>query len=119
MAEFRVSSEAVEAASADVAEHLVEFEGRVAACQSLVSGLIGADWAGGAADAFASDWTEWLQGAATVQDALAGISRLLAESASTYADTETHVASASASSEVTTTPAATPSGRIGTPGQAR
>lgn len=102
MSEFRVSSEAVQAASDDVAGRLLEFEGRVKACHGLVTGLVGGDWSGGAADAFGDDWLEWLEGAAKIQDALSGISRLLAQSAADYESTETHVTAASESSHVRT-----------------
>lgn len=103
MSETRVSTEAVEAASSRVADEVAAFEARVAACRSLVESTIGADWAGTAADAFAASWLDWLAGAATIQDALGGMSRLLAESAEQYATTEAGVTKASSDSSISVT----------------
>lgn len=101
MSETRVSTAAVDAASSRVASETAAFETRLAACRSLVESTIGADWAGSAADAFGSSWLEWLEGAASIQDALSGMSRLLAEAAAQYESAEGVVTRASDESSVT------------------
>jgi WXG100 family type VII secretion target len=115
MSETRVSTAAVDAASSRIASETAAFETRLAACRSLVESTIGADWAGSAADAFGSSWLEWLQGAASIQDALSGISRLLTEAAAQYESAEGVVTRASDESSVTVSGGP---GDSGTPGEA-
>ena len=113
MADIVVSSEAVEQASARLSERVVDFEGRVNALNSFAVSVIGSEWSGSAADAFSTDFVQWVQGAHEVHQALARIASLLASSAETYATTEQGVTAASQGSSVTTTSESTTSAANG------
>lgn len=100
MVDVRVSSEAVDEAAAQVSAMVAEFAQRRALCDQTVAALVGGPWTGEASTTFHTGWTEWSAGAAKVSDALHGISTLLAEAASQYAETEGRVTRVSQSSSV-------------------
>lgn len=100
MVDVRVSSEAVEEASSRVATMVEEFAARRALCTQTVSALVSGPWTGEAASTFHAGWAEWADGALKVSEALSGISTLLAEAATQYAETEGRVATVSRSSSV-------------------
>lgn len=71
---------------------ITAFETRVAAANRAVSGLVGTGWSGRAADDFGQGWAEVVDGIGEVQDALAGMSKLLPQAAALYANTDDAVA---------------------------
>jgi WXG100 family type VII secretion target len=62
--------------------------------QSLTGALapLGSDWAGVAQQRFEVLWTEWQRSARGLQDALGGISELLAQAGGHYAEAERAIA---------------------------
>jgi len=102
MPQVRVSTEAVAAAASQTSQNAAAFESRVEAVRALVAGTIGAGWSGQAADAFDTDFQEWLRGAGDVHAGLVSMGQLLAESSVVYQSTEQDVASAGDNSDVTT-----------------
>ncbi len=53
-----------------------------------VNSVVGSDWDGAASSQFHILYEEWQQSAAKLQDALTGISRLLIQAGTQYANTE-------------------------------
>ena len=76
----------------------------LAQCDRMATSLVGGSWTGPASAMFESGWAEWHRGATEVQAALAGIARLLSESASQYESTESAVTAVSDASSVTVSP---------------
>jgi|SRR5579875_4123371 len=91
MAGIRVTPEQLQAMSGRVA-------GGAAGIQSELSGLaasltpLGGDWAGVAQQRFETLWADWQRSAHTLHDALSGISALLAQAGSHYAEAEQAIA---------------------------
>jgi WXG100 family type VII secretion target len=56
-----------------------------------VNGLVGAGWEGAASTQFEQLFASWKAGATQVQEALAGISQLLNNAATTYTQTEEQI----------------------------
>lgn len=54
---------------------------------------LGTDWAGQAQAQFTALWQEWHNAARSLNDALEGISRLLAQAGTAYASAESQIAS--------------------------
>ncbi|MEO6116200.1 MAG: WXG100 family type VII secretion target [Pseudolysinimonas sp.] len=101
MGELRVASEAVRGAGSRAQALMQEFVEALNGCDQVASGLLSESWSGPASAMFASGWAEWHRGAAEVHTALAGIARLLDESAAQYESTEATVTQVSTSSSVT------------------
>jgi WXG100 family type VII secretion target len=83
-------------------EQLASMSGRVSAgagsieseLASLAGSLapLGSDWAGVAQQRFETLWSEWQHSARGLHEALAGISQLLAQAGSHYAEAEQAIA---------------------------
>lgn len=69
-------------------------------CDRMSASLVGQSWSGPASAMFQSGWAEWHRGASEVQAALAGIAKLLDESATQYEATESAVTQVSKDSSV-------------------
>ncbi len=87
MGAIKVTSEQLDAVSrqldtgrGDVAQQLATMAGRVKSLDT--------DWQGSASSAFQEMWDKWHAGAKQVEEALSGISSLLARAATTYRETE-------------------------------
>lgn len=100
MAHFSVSTPALGYSAAAMAAALADFDARVAQVSASVNSVVGASWTGGAADEFASSWTEWLAGAATTRAALASIVARLQAAEAGYVTTEAALTAASRTSRV-------------------
>lgn len=77
-----------------------EFLDALGECDRMSASLVGQSWSGPASGMFQSGWAEWHRGASEVQAALAGIAKLLDESATQYEATESAVTQVSKSSSV-------------------
>jgi WXG100 family type VII secretion target len=65
-----------------------EIDSRLKSMQGQVQSLIESGWQGAASSQFGSLFAEWNQGAAQLNQALEGISQLLAKASTTYAEAE-------------------------------
>lgn len=101
MPEIRVGSEAVRDAGLRAQTLVAEFVDALAECDAMAASLVSESWNGPASTAFHAGWTEWHRGASEVHQALAGIARLLGESAVQYEQTESAVTQVSRESSVT------------------
>ncbi len=100
MPEIRVGTEAVSAAGLRAQALASELTDALSQCDTIAANLLTGSWSGPASSMFASGWAEWHRGATEVQQALAGIARLLGESATHYESTESTVTQVSKSSSV-------------------
>jgi len=90
---IRVTPEQLQSMSSHVARGSGEIEGQLAALRSLVSPLVGGEWAGAASAQFGTLWDEWQRSAAGLREALDGISTLLGTAGANYASAESQIAS--------------------------
>ena len=107
MGEVRVSSEVVRGAGSRADALMNELVEGLAECDRIATSVLGQSWSGPASAMFASGWAEWHRGASEVQTALAGIARLLGESAVQYEQTESAITRVSEQSGVTVSGGAT------------
>ncbi|HZR50823.1 MAG TPA: WXG100 family type VII secretion target [Streptosporangiaceae bacterium] len=91
MALIKVTSEDLANASAQLSTGSQEIDSQLSTMHSLVQGLVSSDWQGAASSSFESLYQEWNTSAANLREALDGISKLLANAASSYAATEQHI----------------------------
>jgi WXG100 family type VII secretion target len=98
---LRVGTESVRDAGLRAQALVSEFADALSQCNATSLGLVNGSWTGPASSQFASGWAEWHRGAMEVHDALAGIARLLGESATQYESTEATVTQVSSESSVT------------------
>jgi WXG100 family type VII secretion target len=101
MPEIRVGSDAVRDAGLRAQTLVAEFVDGLDECDAMVASLVSDSWTGPASTVFHAGWTEWHRGASEVHQALAGIARLLGESAVQYEQTESAVTQVSRDSSVT------------------
>jgi WXG100 family type VII secretion target len=88
MSYLKVTAEELHAVSGQLqtaAANIADENGRA---MGQVNALVGAGWEGAASSQFNTLFTQWKQGADQVQQALAGISSLLANAATQYQETE-------------------------------
>lgn len=102
MGQFSVSTPALGYSAAAMSAAVAQFDGHVSQISGVVSSVVGASWTGEAADAFAESWAEWQSNAGITRDALIDIVARLQGAEGAYVTTETQVAAASRSSNVTT-----------------
>jgi WXG100 family type VII secretion target len=91
MALIKVTSEDLANASARLSAGSQEIDGQLSTMHNLVQELVASDWQGAASSSFESLYQEWNTSAANLRQALEGISRLLANAASSYAATEQQI----------------------------
>ena len=91
MALIKVTSEYLANASAQLSSGSQEIDSRLSTMHNLVQELVGSDWQGAASASFETLYQEWNTSAANLQQALDGISKLLANAASSYAATEQQI----------------------------
>ena len=92
MSGIKVTPEQLNALSAQVARGSGEIEGQLRALAETVSPLVGGDWGGQASQRFNALWEQWQQSARGLKDALDGVSALMGQAGSAYADAEAHIA---------------------------
>jgi WXG100 family type VII secretion target len=100
MSELRVGTDAVRDAGVRAQSLMDELAEGLAQCDRMASGLVSDSWTGPASAMFSAGWAEWHRGATEVQNALAGIAKLLSESAVQYESTEAAVTQVSDASSV-------------------
>jgi WXG100 family type VII secretion target len=91
MALIRVTSEDLANASVQLSSGSQEIDAQLGRMHGLVQDLVSSDWQGAASSSFESLYQEWNTSAANLREALDGISKLLANAATTYATTEQHI----------------------------
>jgi WXG100 family type VII secretion target len=91
MSGIRVTPEQLSSMSSRVANSASTIEGEQ---RSLASALapLGSDWAGVAQERFQALWAEWQKSADGLYQALSGISQLLGQAGTSYADAERQIA---------------------------
>src|SRR5215471_10766008 len=88
---IRVTSEDLASAAAQLSTGSQEIDSQLGAMHNLVQSLVGSDWQGAASSSFEGLYQQWNTSAASLRQALDGISRLLANAASAYANTEQQI----------------------------
>jgi WXG100 family type VII secretion target len=92
MSGIRVTPEQLATLSGRVSSGAGHIEGELSGLASSLSPL-GSDWAGVAQQRFEVLWADWQRSARTLHDALSGISLLLAQAGTHYAEAESAIAS--------------------------
>jgi 6 kDa early secretory antigenic target len=91
MAGIRVSPEQLASAAGRVSSGAAQIEGELSGLSGSLAPL-GSDWAGVAQQRFELLWAEWQRSARTLHEALTGISMLLAQAGTHYAEAEQAIA---------------------------
>ena len=91
MALIRVTSEDLASAAAQLSSGSQEIDSQLSGMHNLVQSLVGSDWQGAASSSFESLYQQWNTSAASLRQALDGISKLLANAATAYANTEQQI----------------------------
>jgi WXG100 family type VII secretion target len=91
MAGIRVTPEQLASMSGRVSSGAAHIEGELAGLAGSLAPL-GGDWAGVAQQRFEALWAEWQRSARGLHEALSGISALLAQAGSHYAEAEQAIA---------------------------
>jgi len=78
--------------AAGVASGSAQIDGTLAGLGRQLAPLAGGSWAGAAAGQFSALWQEWHRSAASLNQALEGISRLLGQAGHSYAQAEQQIA---------------------------
>jgi WXG100 family type VII secretion target len=91
MSGIRVTPEQLAGMSSRVSSSSSGIEGEL---RSLASALapLGSDWAGVAQERFQALWAEWQKSAEGLHEALTGISQLLGQASTSYAEAERQIA---------------------------
>jgi WXG100 family type VII secretion target len=92
MSGFRVTPEQLQALSGRVSGGAGAIEGELRALAGALAPL-GSDWAGVAQGRFQELWADWQRNAEGLHQALSGISALLGQAGTAYAEAEQAVAS--------------------------
>jgi WXG100 family type VII secretion target len=88
---IKVTSEDLATVSAQLNSGSEEIDSQLARMRGLVQSLVASDWQGAASSAFDSLYQQWNTSAANLREALDGISRLVANAATAYANTEQQI----------------------------
>lgn len=90
---IKVTPEQLSALSGQVSRGSGEIEGQLRALGSTVAPLVGGDWAGQAQQRFTALWDEWQRSGQGLKHALDGISQLMSQAGTAYANAESQIAS--------------------------
>jgi WXG100 family type VII secretion target len=93
MSVIKVTSEELQATSVSLHSGAEQVQRELDVLRGKVEALISANWNGTASASFNELWKKWHDGANQVNEALEGISGLLAAAARTYQETEDALAS--------------------------
>jgi WXG100 family type VII secretion target len=96
MSLIKVTAEDLQRLSTHVMKGSESIQEQLSGLQAEVSSVVGGDWMGAASGAFHQRYEEWDRSAATLKDALVGISQLLAHAAIQYQQTEDAIRSSMA-----------------------
>jgi 6 kDa early secretory antigenic target len=91
MAGIRVTPEQLASMSGRVSSGAAHIEGELSGLAGSLAPL-GGDWAGVAQQRFETLWAEWQRSARSLHEALSGISALLAQAGTHYAEAEQAIA---------------------------
>jgi WXG100 family type VII secretion target len=91
MSLIRVTSEDLASAAAQLSTGSQEIDTQLGGMHNLVQSLVSSDWQGAASSSFESLYQQWNTSAANLRQALDGISKLLANAATAYANTEQQI----------------------------
>lgn len=91
MAQIRVTSEDLASAAAQLTTGSQEIDSQLSGMHNLVQSLVSSDWQGAASSSFENLYQQWNTSAANLRQALDGISKLLANAATAYANTEQQI----------------------------
>ena len=92
MSGIKGTPEQLSALSGSVARGAGEIEGQLRSLGSTVAPLVGGDWAGQAQQRFTALWDEWQRSAQGLKHALDGISQLMNQAGTAYAQAESQIA---------------------------
>jgi WXG100 family type VII secretion target len=92
MSGIKVTPEQLSALSGAVARGSGEIDGQLRALGHTVAPLVAGDWAGQAQQRFTALWDEWQRSAQGLKHALDGISALMAQAGTSYAQAESQIA---------------------------
>jgi WXG100 family type VII secretion target len=93
MSGIKVTPEQLNLLSGQVGRGSSEIEGQLRALSNTVAPLVGGDWAGQAQQRFTALWDEWQRSAQGLKHALDGISQLMGQAGTSYAQAESQIAS--------------------------
>jgi WXG100 family type VII secretion target len=93
MSGIKVTPEQLNVLSGQVGRGSSEIEGQLRALSNTVAPLVGGDWAGQAQQRFTALWDEWQRSAQGLKHALDGISQLMGQAGTSYAQAESQIAS--------------------------
>ena len=88
---IRVTAEDLTNTATQLSRGSQEIESQLTALRNLVQGLVASDWQGAASSAFDGLYQQWNTSAAGLREALDGMSRLVANAATAYANTEQQI----------------------------
>jgi WXG100 family type VII secretion target len=88
---IKVTSEDLANTAAQLSRGSQEIDAQLASMRNLVQSLVASDWQGAASSAFDGLYQQWNTSAASLREALDGISRLVANAATAYANTEQQI----------------------------
>jgi WXG100 family type VII secretion target len=91
MALIKVTSEDLATVATQLSSGSEEIDSQLARMRGLVQSLVSSDWQGAASSSFDSLYQQWNTSAANLREALDGISRLVANAATAYANTEQQI----------------------------
>jgi WXG100 family type VII secretion target len=91
MALIKVTSEDLATVAAQLSSGSEEIDSQLTTMRGLVQSLVASNWQGAASSAFDTLYQQWNTSAANLQEALDGISRLVANAATAYANTEQQI----------------------------
>lgn len=91
MALIKVTSEDLATVATQLSSGSEEIDGQLITMRGLVQSLVESDWQGGASSAFDALYHQWNTSAANLREALDGISRLVSNAATAYANTEQQI----------------------------
>jgi WXG100 family type VII secretion target len=91
MSGIRVTPEQLASMSGRVSSSSASIEGELRTLAGSLAPL-GSDWAGVAQERFQALWAEWQKSAEGLHEALSGISQLLGQAGSSYAEAERQIA---------------------------
>lgn len=92
MSQIKVTSEELLSTAQSLSTGAQNVADELAGLRAKVDALVGAEWSGAASASFHELYQEWQNGARQVQEALLGISEMLAGAGRTYQQTEDQLA---------------------------
>jgi WXG100 family type VII secretion target len=91
MALIKVTSEDLATTAAQLSRGSADIDNELTTMRNLVQSLVASDWQGAASSAFDQLYQQWNTSAANLREALDGISRLVSNAATAYANTEQQI----------------------------